>query len=102
MSTLHRAILWRWPGAQCVTSDEQLIRWDGPMARPTAAELAQARRDYTAGVEKDDQQEQAFAAAHKVMIALAKTCHARLAVLDPSLTWTAFRAEWKQRFKAED
>jgi len=41
MSLIH-AILREWPTAQCVTSDDALVRWDGPGPQPTNAELAQA------------------------------------------------------------
>ena len=47
MSLAH-AIQWHWPGARCVIRGDVLERWDGPMARPTAAELAQAVTDYQA------------------------------------------------------
>lgn len=40
------AILWKWPGAQAVMRGSEVVRWDGPMARPSAAEIAQAVADY--------------------------------------------------------
>jgi hypothetical protein len=46
--SLSAAIQWRWPGAQCVVRNEVLERWDGPMARPTDVEIAQALIDYAA------------------------------------------------------
>jgi hypothetical protein len=46
------AILWRWPGAHCVVRNETLERWDGPMAQPTPAEIAQAVTDFTPAIQK--------------------------------------------------
>lgn len=46
--TLSRAIQWKWPGAQCIVRGGVLDRWDGPMARPTDPEIAQAVTDYDA------------------------------------------------------
>lgn len=46
--SLSRAISWRWPGARVVVRGGALERWEGPMAEPTPAELAQALTDYTA------------------------------------------------------
>ncbi len=43
---ISAAIQWRWPGAACVTRGEALERWDGPMPRPTEAEIAQAVAEY--------------------------------------------------------
>ncbi len=49
---LLNAIQWRWPGARPVTRGLTITRWDGPMPRPTDAEIAQAVADYAArGVE---------------------------------------------------
>lgn len=48
MTTLMEAIQWKWPGACCVIQGETVIRWDGPMPRPTDAEIAQAYADYVA------------------------------------------------------
>lgn len=45
---LARALEWRWPGCHAITSDDVLTRWDGPLPRPTDAEIAQALTDYTA------------------------------------------------------
>lgn len=41
-----KAIKRQWPTAQCLVQDDTLIRWDGPMPRPTDAEIAQAVTDY--------------------------------------------------------
>ena len=46
--SLTQAIQWRWPGARCVIRGGALERWDGPMAQPSANEIAQALTDYTA------------------------------------------------------
>lgn len=47
-STLAEVIQWKWPGAQVVVRGEVIERWDGPMPRPTDAELAKAQVDYAA------------------------------------------------------
>ena len=41
-----RAIQWRWPGARCVVRGGVLDEWHGPMAEPSAGELAQALADF--------------------------------------------------------
>lgn len=49
---LTDVIHWKWPGARCVVRGnpgaESVERWDGPMAQPSAGELAQAVIDYAA------------------------------------------------------
>lgn len=45
---IHAAILWKWPGAQVIVRGGVLERWDGPMPRPSDAEIAQAVIDYAA------------------------------------------------------
>ena len=40
--SLIDAIMREWPTAQCVTSDEAIVRWDGPMPQPSAADLRRA------------------------------------------------------------
>lgn len=47
---MMQAIQWRWPGARCVIRGDVLERWEGPMARPSDAEIAQAVADYTPDV----------------------------------------------------
>lgn len=44
------AIQYSYPGARLVVSGGVVVRWDGPMARPTDAELAQAQTNYTAAI----------------------------------------------------
>lgn len=46
--SLRKAIAWRWPGARVVVRGGVLERWEGPMAEPSAGELAQALTDYAA------------------------------------------------------
>ena len=53
MSLIH-AILREWPTAQCVTSDDALVRWDGPMPQPSDADLVRAV-DQHAALEPWDQ-----------------------------------------------
>jgi len=45
MSLMH-VVQWRWPGSQCVTSEDAIILWEGPTAQPTESELLQAQQDY--------------------------------------------------------
>lgn len=45
---LEAAIAWRWPGARVVIRGGVVERWDGPMPRPTDAEIAKAVTDYAA------------------------------------------------------
>ena len=40
--SFHDAVMRVWPGAQCVTSDDSIVRWDGPGQQPHDSELAQA------------------------------------------------------------
>lgn len=56
------AIQWRWPGARCIVRDGDVVRWDGPMARPTDTEIAQAVTDYQA-VAEDVERESAVTQA---------------------------------------
>ena len=44
--SLMDVVQWRWPGSQCVTSEEAIILWEGPSAQPTESELLQAQQDY--------------------------------------------------------
>lgn len=44
--SLSQAIEWRWPGARCVVRGGALAEWHGPMAQPSAGEIAQAVTDY--------------------------------------------------------
>lgn len=44
---LAEAIIWKWPGAEFVVRGGVLERWDGPMVRPSDAEITQATIDYT-------------------------------------------------------
>ena len=46
MTLIMDAIQWRWPGARCATQGHAVISWDGPMAQPSDAEIAQAEEDY--------------------------------------------------------
>ena len=48
---IMKAIQWRWPDAQVVTRGGSVERWDGPMPRPTDAEIEQAVTDYAAVAE---------------------------------------------------
>lgn len=60
---MMEAILWKWPGAQCVVRGGVLERWDGPMPEPTAKELADAVADYqTQGMAKRQWLEQTVGA----------------------------------------
>ena len=52
--SLTKAIQWQWPGARCVVRGGVLERWDGPMAEPSPAEVAQALTDYTAAASAID------------------------------------------------
>jgi hypothetical protein len=49
-----KAIQKRWPGACLVVRGDVVERWDGPMARPTDAEIAQAIADYTPALARLD------------------------------------------------
>lgn len=86
------AIQWRWPGAQCVVSGNVVTRWDGPMARPTDAEIAQADLDFAAqniaGQQKRDRE-----IAAKVIQALALATHQRFKAQIPADPTTL--AQWK-------
>ena len=44
--SLMDVVQWRWPGSQCVTTEEAIILWEGPSAQPTESELLQAQQDY--------------------------------------------------------
>lgn len=48
--SIYSAIQWRWPGALVVIRGDVVERWDGPMARPSDAEIAQAVTDFTTTV----------------------------------------------------
>lgn len=49
---LAEAIAVKWPGARVVVRGEVLERWDGPMAQPSPAEIAQAVAEFTPAVER--------------------------------------------------
>ena len=49
MTLIMDAIQWRWPGARCATQENHVVLWEGPMAEPSPAELAQAEADYVSG-----------------------------------------------------
>jgi hypothetical protein len=36
---LANVLQWRWPGAHYVCSETAVVRWDGPMAQPSDAEI---------------------------------------------------------------
>ena len=40
--SLIDAIMREWPTAQCVTSTDTLVRWDGPMPQPSDQQIALA------------------------------------------------------------
>lgn len=99
---LHAAIQWRWPGAQCVVrgtgGSAVLERWDGPMARPTDAEIAQAVTDYaTQGIATKAERDRQLSV--KAMRALATAIHKRLKATLPTDATTA--AEWEAAIRAE-
>jgi hypothetical protein len=48
-------IAWKWPGARVVIRDAAVERWDGPMAQPSGAEIAQAVLDFTPSVARTTQ-----------------------------------------------
>lgn len=96
--TLH-AILWRWPGARCVVRGDVVDRWDGPMARPTDAEITQAVADYTTqGIAAQETRDRDL--AMKVIKALAIATHKRFkagGVTGDTVT----AAQWEAALRAE-
>ena len=96
--TLERAIQWRWPGAQCVTRGAVVERWEGPMPRPSDAEIAQAVADYARDqptIEATDRRERDI--DQRVMKALATATFKALKELGYAKTG----AQWAAAIRAE-
>lgn len=90
------AIQWRWPGAQCVTRGGVVERWDGPMARPTDAEIEQAVADYAAqNIAAQEQRERDI--EQRVIKALATATFKAL----KELGYTKTAAQWAAVIRAE-